>query len=99
MRFTFLIFNIFFLNYQFFVPTIKNNALEHEGFIYVKILGNGYVHWMAMVDGISGMIKEGEHGIHINVKFHVLTLNFQLFRMPHFFFSSSLLEACENYQI
>jgi hypothetical protein len=82
----FLFLTFFFLNYQFFVPAIKNNALEHEGFIFVKILGNGYVHWMAMVDGVSGLIKEADHGIQISVKFHVLTLNFWLFRPPHIFF-------------
>jgi hypothetical protein len=58
-----------FLNYQFFIPAVKNNALEHEGFIFIKIFSNGYVHWMAMVDGISGMVKEENHGIQISVKY------------------------------
>jgi hypothetical protein len=79
-------FQCFFLNYQFFIPAIKKNAQEHEGFIFVKIFSNRYVHWMAMVDGFSGMIDEANHGIQISVKFHVLTLNFRLFRLPHIFF-------------
>ena len=66
---------------------MKNNTLEHEGFIYVKILGNRYVHWMAMVDGVLELIKEGEHGIEINVNFHPFSLNFWVFCLPHIFFS------------
>jgi len=80
-------FEDFFFNYQFFGLTIKNNTLEHEGFIFVKIFSNGYVHWTAIVDGISRLIKEANHGIQINAKFHVLILNFQLFFLPHIFFS------------
>jgi hypothetical protein len=83
----FLFLTFFFLNHQFFFSAIKKNALEDEGFIFVQIFRNGYVHWMAMVDGIFGLIKEVDHGIQISVKFHVLTLNLRLFRLPHIFLS------------
>jgi hypothetical protein len=40
-----------------------------------------------MLDRVSGLIKVAEYAIQISLKFHVLTLNFGLFRLPYNFFS------------